>query len=145
MATLADIRTAIQTTLAAALAGVQCYDKVPAKPVPPCVYPVPVDADFAVAMAKGTDTWEFDLVVLVPTADLVVGQTLLDPYVSGAGASSIRHAIWASRTAPGNSLGLTGTDAHVAAMTEYGGTHEYGGNQHIGAVLRLVVHTSGTS
>ena len=140
MASLEAIRTGLKTTIEAAIAGFQVHEKVVAKPVPPCLIVLPADADFAVAMAKGTDTWNFDLIVLVPTADLIVGQTLLDPYVTGAGPSSIRSTIFAART-----LGLTGTDAWIAAMTEYGGTYEYGGNSHIGATLRLVVHTTGTA
>jgi hypothetical protein len=140
MAGLAAIRAAVKTTIEAAISGLQVHEMVPAKPVPPCVLVIPDTADFLVAMGKGTDTWNFDLLVLVPTADLVVGQALLDPYVTGAGASSIRSAIFAAKT-----LGLASTDAHVSGMSDYGGAHEYGGNQHIGATLRLVVHTIGTA
>jgi hypothetical protein len=140
VATLAAIRTAVKTTVEAAISGFTVHDLVPAKPVVPGMLVMPADADFIVAMGRGTDTWTFDLTVLVPTADLVVGQSLLDPYISGAGSSSIRQAIWNART-----LGLTGVDAHISGMSEYGGLHEYGGAQHVGATLRLIVHTPGTA
>lgn len=141
MATLAAIRDAIKTTLVSALgAGVEVYDNMPSSPVLPSVSVVPVSADFVVAMGRGADTWEFDLIVLVPSADGIVGQELLDPYVSGAGSSSIRQAIFNART-----LGLSGTDAHVSAMTGYGGRWEAAGNPHVGASLRLEVTTIGTA
>ncbi len=140
MASLAAIRDGFRTTLAAALGtGVQVYDTVPGKPVLPCVCIIPAEADFVVAMGRGTDTWTFDLVILVPSADGHVGQELLDPYVTGAGASSIRQAIFNART-----LGLTGVDAHVSSMTSYGGTVDAVGVGHVGATLRLIVHTLGT-
>lgn len=140
MASLAAIRTAVKTTVEAAISGLQVHDLIPAKPVPPCVLVMPAEADFVVAMGRGTDTWQFDLTVLVPTADLVVGQSLLDPYITGDGISSIREAIWNARA-----LGLSNVDAHVAGMSEYGGLHDYGGTQHVGATLRLIVHTTGTA
>lgn len=140
MASLASIRTAVKTTLESAISGLQVHDLIPAKPVPPCVLVMPAEADFVVAMGRGTDTWTFELTVVVPTSDLVVGQALLDPYLTGDGSTSIREAIWNART-----LGLSGTDAHVAGMSEYGGLHSYGEANHVGATLRLIVHTTGTA
>lgn len=140
MATLAAIRTAFKSTVAAALgAGTEVYDGMPSNPVLPCVCLTPTEADFNVSMGRGTDTWAFDVFVLVPSADGLVGQELLDPYVTGAGALSIRQAVFAER-----SLGLTATDAHISAMTSYGGSFDAVGKPHVGAALRLIVHTSGT-
>lgn len=139
MASLPAIRTAVKTTVEAAISGLQVHEMATAKPVPPCVVVVPDVSNFVVAMARGTDTWEFDLLVLVPSADLVVAQSLLDPYIDGSGDQSIRQAIFNAR-----SLGLTGTDAHVSGMSDYGGLHSYGTADHVGATLRLVVHTPGT-
>lgn len=139
MASLEQIRTAVKTTIEAAISGFQVHERVPAKPVPPCALVLPTTADFVVAMGRGTDTWTFDLIVLAPTADLVVGQAVLDPYVTGAGSRSIRQAIFNART-----LGLPSTDAHIAGLGDYGGLHEYAGGPHVGATLRLIVHTPGT-
>lgn len=140
MATLAAIRTAIASTLTTALgAGTQMYDKIPGQPVLPCVCVVPDSANFDVAMGRGTDTWQIDLIVLVPSGDNETGQSRLDPYVTGAGALSIRQAIFNTRA-----LGLSNTDAHVAAMSDYGGSFEAVDADHAGARLRLIVHTRGT-
>lgn len=99
----------------------------------------PVTADFLVAMGRGTDTWELDLHVLVSDADQQLGQVNLDELVSGAGTRSVRAAVFSTKT-----LGLSNTDAHVAAMTAYGVRFEAPEIDHIGATLRLVVHTRGT-
>lgn len=139
MASLASIRTAVKATLETAITGLHVYDKVAGVVLVPAVVVEPVTADFLVAMGRGTDTWQFDLHVLVSEADETVGQAALDPYVSGAGSQSIRAAVFAART-----LGLASTDAHVAAVTAYGGQFESAGIPHIGATLRLIVHTKGS-
>lgn len=140
MASLGAIRTAIKTTLVAAIAGLHAYDKISGSVNVPAVVVEPEDADFNVAMGRGTDTWGFTLSVVVSDNDEIVGQTKLDDFVTGAGSKSIRAAIFNAR-----SLGLTSTDAHVAAMTSYGVRFEQAADlQHIGATLRLVVHTRGT-
>lgn len=139
MATLKAIRDAVKTTLEAAITTLHAYDTVPDSPNLPAVVVKPVESDFYKAMGRGTDEWQFDLEVLVSTADLDLGQDTLDDLVTGAGSNSIRQAIFNART-----LGLSGTDASVAGMTEYGITTA-ADIPHIGAVLRLVVLTSGTA
>src|SRR5690242_10970978 len=115
MATLAAIRDAIKTTLEANVAGLTVYDTVPDAANLPAACVVPDTADFEVAMGRGVDTWEFDLYVLVSTADMDIGQDSLDDFVTGAGSKSIRAAVFANRT-----LGLSGVNAHVSRMSEYG-------------------------
>lgn len=139
MATLKAIRDAVKTTLDAAIATLHVYDTVPDVVNLPAVVVKPVLSDFHKAMGRGVDQWEFDLEVLVSTADLDLGQDALDEFVNGSGSNSIRQAIFNART-----LGLSGTDASVAGMTEYGITTA-ADIPHIGAVLRLVVVTSGTA
>jgi hypothetical protein len=139
MASLASIRTAVKTTLEAAITGLRVYDKIAAAVQVPSVVVEPDTADFLVAMGKGTDTWEFDLHVIVADSDEIVGQAKLDEYVTGAGTKSVRSAIFATPA-----LGLTNTNAHVAGMTAYGVRFEQAPIQHIGATLRLIVHTKGS-
>jgi hypothetical protein len=139
MASLTAIRTAVKTTIEAAVTGLRVYDRIAAATHVPAVVVEPVQADFNVAMGRGSDTYQLNLHVLVADSDEIVGQALLDQYVTGAGAKSIRAAVFAART-----LGLTFTDAHVAAMTAYGGQFESAQVAHIGATLRLIVHTKGT-
>ncbi len=140
MASLAAVRTAVKTTLEAAITGLHVYDKIPgATHMLPAVVVDPVTADFLVAMGKGTDTWEFNLHVVVTDAEEILGQIKLDDLVTGAGAKSIRSAIFTNKT-----LGLAHTDAHVSALVAYGVRFEQAAVQHVGATLRLVVHTRGT-
>lgn len=142
MATLGALRTGVKTTLEAAISSVHCYDEVASVTVIPqggaAVVVMPVDADFLVAMGRGTDTWRFRLLVLVNPVDAELGQSQLDPYVSGAGSSSIRQALF------GSTLGLTDVHAFVTGMSGYGGGFESAGVPHIGAVLALTIHNPGT-
>jgi hypothetical protein len=142
MASLSAIRTAVKTTLQDAIPGLHAYDTIPDVPnVLPCAVVMPSTADFLVAMGRGADTWMFDLLVLVGTGDVDAAQYQLDGFVSGAGAGSIREAIWQNR-----GLGLEdGTDAHVAAMTGYNLQFSAATMEHLGATLRLVVHTAGAA
>jgi hypothetical protein len=139
MASLATVRAAVKTTLQNNITGLWVYDKVPEVVQPPAVVVEPVQASFAVAMGRGTDSWAIDLHVLVAESDALIGQTLLDELVSGAGTRSIREVIFTNRT-----LGLAHTDAHVASLAGYGGEFESASFAHIGATLRLIVHTKGT-
>ncbi|MEU7904112.1 hypothetical protein [Actinoplanes sp. NPDC049118] len=139
MASLTAVRAAVKTTLEAAIPSLRVYDKVPGIAQVPAAVVEPVTADFLVAMGRGTDTWQFNLHVLVADAEESLGQAQLDEYVSGAGTKSIRAAVFAART-----LGLSNTDAHIAAVTAYGGQFESADIAHIGATLRLVVHTKGS-
>jgi len=139
VASLTAVRTAVKTALETAIPGLWVYDRIAGAVQVPSVAVEPVTADFVVAMAKGTDTWDLDLHVMVAEPDEIVGQAQLDEYVTGAGAKSIRSAVFAN-----NTLGLSHTNAHVAAMTAYGVHFEQAPIQHLGATLRLIVHTRGT-
>lgn len=142
MASLKEIRTAVKTTLEAAITGLTVHRTVPGAANLPCVIVRPAEdtASFAVAMGRGTDTWQLDLLVLVSRADAQLAEDQLDAYITGAGTSSIRQVIFNART-----LGLAGVDAHVSGVSGYGAAYEVGGVQYTGAVARLVVHTRGDS
>ncbi len=140
MSGLETIREHIKTTIEAAISTLHGYDIVPdSANVLPCFVIVPFTADFDKAMARGTDTWDIDLLVLTSTSTMVTGQNSLDSFISGAGTNSIRQAIF---QAP--SLGLSDTNAHVSQMLEYGMRFSIAGFDHIGARLRLMVITKGT-
>lgn len=139
MASLQNIRDAIKTTLEGSIDSLFAYDTVPEISNLPAVVVVPDNANFDVAMGRGTDTYEFDLAVLVSFTDAGIAQDSLDDYVTGAGSKSIRQAVFQNRA-----LGLTGVNAHVSGMSDYGSSFEMSDIQHIGAKLRLVVHTKGT-
>ncbi|MEO3923009.1 hypothetical protein ABGB07_03885 [Micromonosporaceae bacterium B7E4] len=141
MASLHAIRAAVKTTLLANLSGINVHPKLPGSASGTVVVVQPAEdaADFNVAMGRGTDTWNFDLAVLVPAAMLATSQDALDDYVTGAGSKSVRQIVFNNRT-----LGLADTDAHVSSMGAYGADYVIGQTQYVGATLRLVVHTPGT-
>lgn len=140
MASLKAIRVAAKATIETHIPDLTGYPTVPeAVQVPAFVVEPAPPADFLVAMGRGVDTWNFDVHILVASSDAGLGQDELDDYITGAGAKSIRQVIFNNRT-----LGLTDTDAHIAQLIAYGGQFESAGIAHIGATLRLVVHTPGT-
>jgi hypothetical protein len=141
MASLAAICDATKATIDAAGVGIRTYDHAPDITVVPALLILPAETNFDVAFGRGFDTHLLDLFVMVGRVSPRTGQDSLNAYVTGAGPQSIRQAIFARRT-----LGLTdGTDAHVSGMSRYGGSFSAAQIDHIGAVLRLVVTTPGTS
>ena len=138
MASLAEIRAAAQATIAAAIPELHPYGLAADVVNSPAFMIKPATADFLVAMGRGTDTYVLDVTVMVAHTDLGVAQEHLDPYLTGAGARSIRQAIFLTRT-----LGRGDCDAHIAGMRDYG-QYTLAGSEYVGATLRLVVHTSGT-
>jgi hypothetical protein len=141
MASVDQIREALKTTIEANVSGMHVYKYVPeAANVLPCVVVIPFTGDFAQAMGRGLDQWIFDLLILVSASDDQVRQAELDAYVTGAGSSSVRQAIYNNKT-----LGRTDCDAYVSEMTEYGMRFPVAEIEHIGARLKLIVHTTGTS
>ena len=139
MSSIATIRTAIKTTVEAAVSALTVYDTVPDRVNLPAVIVMPSGSDFNVAMGRGADTHTFDLYVLTSRRESGLAQDDLDAFVTGAGTSSIRQAIFAAR-----SLGLSDADAHVRGMRGYGAQFEIADIDHVGAILEMVVHTSGT-
>ena len=143
MASLKQIRTAVKTTLEANLTGINVHRTVPGSAAGVVVVCRPADdetADFIVAMGRGSDTWRFDLLVLVPSSSLAPGQDTLDDYITGAGNKSVRQVVFNNRH-----LGLTeDTDAHVSGVFGYGADYRLGNTDYLGATLRLTVHTKGT-
>lgn len=140
MSSLAQIRTALKATISAAVSGIQGYDRVPPAVNVPAFIVKPSATDFQVAMGRGVDKQSLDVIVLVGRADDELAQDKLDPFVNGSGASSIRQAVFNTR-----SLGLTDTDAQVTGMADYGAEYTIDGIDYVGARLTVEVLTSGTA
>lgn len=141
MASIAQIRAAIKTTIENNIDGITVYRRTPQIAHPPCVVVSLAQdetADFDKAMNKGMDTWNYDLFVLASDRDDEIGQDDLDEFIDGDGDKSIRAAIFANPT-----LGLANTNVHISGVSQYGANFESADIQHIGAVMRLVVHTKG--
>jgi hypothetical protein len=146
MATFKQIREAISTTLEANIAGMKCYPLIPQNAfVLPATIVLPTDSDYAVAMGRGTDQYNFVLLVLVSYNHLESAQDNLDPFVAGSGEKSVRECIFLNRD-----LGYPNDiNAHVGRMWDYGMRFspdtQGRATEALGARLALTVYTRGTS
>lgn len=131
--TVSQVRDGLKTTITDNISSIRVYDTVPEVANVPAIVVEPASATF-----KGFNSlcsmWEYDLFVLVSRVDAPRGQDLLDQYIDGTGASSIRQVIHNNPT-----LGLPGVDASVETMRGYAGTFESTGVKYIGAILRVAV------
>lgn len=140
MSSLKSIRDALKTTIETNITSLRVYDTVPEAVELPAVVVQPISSDFDQAMGRGTDRWDFDLIVLVSWGDSDLAQDQLDAYVSGAGTDSIRQVIFQNKT-----LGLADVDAHVSGLNDYGVQFQAASIDHLGATLQLIVYTKGTA
>ncbi len=148
MASLADIRAGIKTTIESNVHGLHVYANVPDDlSVTPCLVVTPGAqgpngsiADFDMAMGRGLDVWNFNLFLIVSASDPDIAQSSLDEYVTGAGSKSIRQAVFENRD-----LGLTSTDAHVSGVSRYDMQFDFASISHTGALMHMTVSTAGTS
>lgn len=136
MASLSDIRAALTSYVQAAPYSLKMCPEVPALTTAGAIIMKPATADFDMAYARGLDRWDFDLIIVIGGADIVLMQKRLDGYIDGGGDQSIRKLIFNN-----NTLGFTdGTKAHVAGLASYGPRAD-AGYDHVAATLRLNVHT----
>ena len=139
MATFSSIRTAIKTTLGS-ISNLRVFDTVDDMINVPAAVLIPSSINFTEAMARGTDRYDFDLIVVVSRADARSGQNQLDGFINGSGSNSIRQAIFNNST-----LGQSDTSAVVTTMSDYGATYAVNGVESIGARLGVTVYTKGSS
>src|SRR5690606_7059746 len=99
MATLGEIREAIKETLEENIPGIKCYRYIPENAlVLPAIIVEPEMASFVEAMGRGTDRWDFTLLVLVGFNHLESAHDDLVPFVSVHGNKSIREVISENKT-----------------------------------------------
>ena len=91
--------------------------------------------DFTMTMARGTEKWSFQLLVLCARTDEDSGQETLDKLIDKEGDLSIRQAIWNTPD-----LGLGDVDAMVTGVSEYHGQYDMVRVPHVGAALLVQVH-----
>lgn len=146
MSTLEQIRTAIADTIRDYIepAGIDlyCYPYVKGSVTLPCVMVMPGGGgrdnkagDFTMTMARGTEKWSFQLLVLCARTDEDSGQQQLDQFIDKAGALSVRQAIWEKPD-----VGLGDVDVMVTGVAEYHGQYSMVRVEHVGAALQLQVH-----
>lgn len=140
MATLGAIRDAIKSTIESNIPNLRVYETMPDVTEGHCLLVEPSSVNFAKAMQRGTDEWQFTMFVIIPWQETTVVQDELDIYLSGSGTKSVRQVIYNNRT-----LGGVVDDSFVPNMDGYGGSFAVAKIPHIGARLYLTVITSGTS
>jgi len=141
VASLQEVRDGIKTTLENNIDGLRVYDVVPDYAINfPVAIVLPTSILFNVAMQRGTDLYNFDILVAVERGNSRTAQDKLDQYITGQGSSSLRQAIFNNRT-----LGLDNTDATITGVGNYAADVNLNGIDAIGANLSLDVYTKGTS
>lgn len=140
MPTLTEIRIAIDRTVEHKIPSIRGFAQVSDVTQVPAMVVMPARdaADFTGAMGRGLDTWRFDLYVLVQAGEITVAQGALDQYLSGSGDRSLRQCFYED-----NTLGGVVDDASCETVREYGGKFQTARVDHVGAIVRLIVRTSG--
>lgn len=113
MATLSAMRTALASNLSG-ITGLRTAATMPDQPNPPVAIVMPQSVSYDTSMARGLDTYEFVLLVIVGRVDERTAQNLLDGYCNPTGATSIKAAIESDRT-----LGGQANDLRVTDMRNY--------------------------
>lgn len=140
MASFSTVRTAVKTTIGNNISSIRVYDTIDDMINVPAAVLLPTSINFTEAMARGTDRYEFDILVVVSRTDSRSGQNQLDAFINGSGSSSIRQVIFQN-----SDLGQSDTSAVVTTMSDYGATYAVNGVECIGARLGLTVYTKGSS
>ena len=140
MASFSTVRTAVKTTIGNNISSIRVYDTIDDMINVPAAVLLPTSINFTEAMARGTDRYEFDILVVVSRTDSRSGQNQLDAFINGSGASSISQVIFQN-----SDLGQSDTSAVVTTMSDYGATYAVNGVECIGARLGLTVYTKGSS
>jgi hypothetical protein len=113
---IAEVRTAIASTLQAALPELQVSPYILSNPTPPCAYLFPGEVDYDVAPggatmnARGGDTWNFVLRAWVGEVGDIGAQQYLDALLEPNGDTSIKDIVETDYT-------LGGLVYNVTALT----------------------------
>jgi hypothetical protein len=114
------------------ISGLRAYDLIPDTVTPPAAVVGQLDFTFDIDNARGLDQAQVDVLVIVQRFSERSGQDLLDTYLSGSGATSIKAAIEGDRTLGGtvNTLRVTGAEA---------GTYESQGVEFLSYRYRITI------
>lgn len=141
---ISNVRSAIATVIGANVTSTPpliALPYLPDMPTPPMLFTSDIDIEFDKAFRGGMDQVKFTLRLLVSRADDRAAQQLLDGYISGSGAASVRAAIEVGRGIngyAGGTLGGLAHDMHLTAMNAYR-WFTVGEAQFLGAEFSLLV------
>ena len=142
MASLSALRAGIATRLQT-ISGLRVLSYVGGDIVPPAAVVIPgvrgrknsLLVDYDATMGRGSDDWQFTVLLMVANKVERVSQVALDAYCDGSGSSSVKAAIEADGT-----LGGIASFTNVRGVRDYG-IVSYGGQQYVGAEFMVEVCT----
>lgn len=140
MASVSALREGLKTRLAT-ISGLRAHAIVVGDVVPPAAVVIPGDPgrknsmaiNYDATMGRGSDDFQFTVLLLVSNKVERVSQDTLDDYLDGSGATSIKAAIEADGT-----LGGIAHFTNVVGVRDYG-LVSYGGQQYVGAEFMVEV------
>jgi hypothetical protein len=138
VATLTEIRTAIQQTLLDNIAGINVYRNFPGTVVAPAIGILPAPMDYLLTFGNSSTPWEFDLIVVVEGDD-DTAQDPLDELIDAVGNRSIAQVLLANQTLGRSDCSLK----KPLTMSNYGAKYKFGGDDlYVGATIRIGVVTT---
>ena len=114
MTALTDLRTGLANRLAT-INGLRSSAYIPDNPQPPVAVVMPGRITYDQAFGRGSDEYQFTIMLIVGRVADRASQTTLDAYCESSGARSVKAAIEADRSLGGKAL-----DCRVTEMTNQG-------------------------
>lgn len=129
-----------------AIVGLNCFGYVPDSIPEPCFFTAETDVTYDRTFGADTEPGDMELMVtcrvLVSRADDKASQKLLDGYLKGTGATSLKAALEGTPGVP-QTLGGACDDLHVVRVQGYR-WYEHGTSQYVGAELIVRVIGDGS-
>jgi hypothetical protein len=110
---LSSLRSGLATRLET-ISGLRTSAYVPPDPMPPVAIVVPTGIIFDSTFARGSDEYEFTVLILVGSVDDRVSQSTMDAYCDPSGSGSVKAAIEGDKT-----LGGVAFTCRVREMRNY--------------------------
>ena len=114
MTTLSSLRTGLANRLAT-ISGLRASATIPDNPAPPVAVVMPGRIIYDTAFGRGSDEYEFTIMLIVGRVADRASQTNLDAYCASSGSTSVKAAIEGDST-----LGGVALDSRVTQMTSQG-------------------------
>jgi hypothetical protein len=114
MTALTDLRTGLANRLAT-ITGLRSSAYIPDNPQPPVAIVMPGRITYDQAFGRGSDEYQFTIMLIVGRVADRASQTTLDGYCESSGSRSVKAAIEGDRTLGGKAL-----DCRVTEMTNQG-------------------------
>ena len=114
MTALTDLRTGLANRLNT-ITGLRSSAYIPDNPQPPVAVVMPGRITYDQAFGRGSDEYQFTIMLIVGRVADRASQTTLDGYCESSGSRSVKAAIEGDRTLGGKAL-----DCRVTEMTNQG-------------------------